>query len=184
LFGTDANGGHLLTIDPATGTGTIVGPIGVEGEPVGVVPTLAIDPTTGIMYAATGAGNPNLYRVDPATGATTLIGSTGLGVAAVGDMTFRADGTLYAAVNIVGDGGTGAEHLAIMDKTTGEATVIGPFGRCTPSSCTIEGMEAIAFDASGTLWGAVSERGSSGTPGLYKIDPTTGTATCPNSGCD
>jgi Putative Ig domain/Bacterial Ig domain len=112
LFGTDASGGNLLTINPATGIGTIVGPMRV-----GSVPALAIDPTTDIMYAATGSGNPNLYMVDPSTGATSLIGSTGLGVAAVSDIAFRADGTLYAAVNIVGDGSTGADNLATINKT-------------------------------------------------------------------
>jgi hypothetical protein len=172
LFGTDARGGNLIKIDQTTGAGTVVGPMGI-----GVVPALAIDPTTGAMYAATGAGNPNLYTVNSATAATALVGSTRLGFAAVGDMAFRADGTLYAAVNITGDGGTGSDHLATINKATGVATVIGPFGSCTPFSCTIEGIEAIAFDASGRLWGALSERGRSGTPGLYKIDPTTGLAT-------
>ena len=38
-------------------------------------------------------------------------------------------------------------------------------------------MEAIAFDTAGNLLGALSERGAAGTPGLYKINPTTGRAT-------
>jgi len=127
------------------------------------------------MYTATGGSNPSLYRVDPATGATTLIGSTGLGVAAVGDIAFRADGTLYATIDIIGGAGSGSDTLAIIDKTTGKATVIGSFDVCTQSLCTIEGMEAIAFDAAGTLWGAL--RGTAALPGLYKIDPATGKAT-------
>jgi hypothetical protein len=48
---------------------------------------------------------------------------------------------------------------------------------CTQSPCTIEGMEAIAFDPAGNLLGALSERGAAGLPGLYKINPTTGLAT-------
>jgi hypothetical protein len=172
VFGTDASNGNLLIIDPATGTGTIVGPLRV-----GVVPALALDPTTGIMYAAAGGGNPSLYRVDPTTGATTLIGSVGLGVPAVGDIAFRADGILYAVVDTTGDVGVGSDTLATIDKTTGKATVIGPFGMCVQSFCAIEGMEAIAFDTAGTLWGAVNLRGSSSLPGLYKINPATGTAT-------
>jgi hypothetical protein len=131
------------------------------------------------------AGLPNLYTVDPVTGSATLVGSTGLGFAAIGGMDFSSDGTLHAAVNIAGDGGTGSDHLAIIDKTTGAATVIGPFGTCTgvtiPSfgggSCTIEGIEAIAFDAAGTLWGALSRRGRAGARGLHAIDPATGAAT-------
>ena len=44
LFGTDANGGNLITIDSVTGAGTIVGDMGA-----GVVPSLAVDPSTGIL---------------------------------------------------------------------------------------------------------------------------------------
>ena len=77
-----------------------------------------------------------------------------------------ANGTLYAAVNIVG-GGTGSENLATLNKTTGQATVIGPFdGLCTQSLCNLEGIEAIVFDTAGHLIGALSERGIMGTPGL------------------
>jgi hypothetical protein len=171
LFGTDASAGNLLTIDRATGAGTVVGNMGI-----GVVPALAVDPTDGTMYAGTGAGFPAIFTVDPATGAATLVGDTGLGFAAVGGLDFRADGTLFAAVNIVGDGGTGSDHLATIDKATGRATVIGPFGTCD-FFCSIEGIEGIAFDASGALWGSLSARGAAGTPGLYRIDPATGRAT-------
>jgi hypothetical protein len=183
LFGTDAGFGNLITIDPLTGAGKLIGFMGR-----GAVPALAVDPTTGVLYAGGGGGVPDLYIVDPATGAATLVGDTGLGfgTAAIGGMDFGADGTLYAAVNIAGAGGTGSDHLAILDKTTGAATVIGPFGTCTgvtiPSSgggsCTIDGIEAIAFDASGTLWGALRPSGgAAGALGLYTIDPATGGAT-------
>jgi hypothetical protein len=165
LFGTDASGGNLLSIDRSTGVGTVVGSTGVFP-----VPALAVDPTTGIMYAGQGAGSPNIYTVNPATGAATLVGDTGLGVAAVGGLDFRSDGTLFAAVNIVGDGGTGSETLATINKATGVATVIGAFGT--------EGMEGIAFDAAGRLWGSTSARGGgASTPALYRIDPATGAAT-------
>ena len=163
LFGTNANGGQLLTVNTGNGAGTVVGLMGA-----GVVPALAVDPITGILYAGQGAGLPNLYTVNKTTGAATLVGNTGLGFAAIADMDFRSDGTLFAAVNIVGDGGTGAETLATINKSTGVATVIGPFGT--------EGMEAIAFDGTGQLWGAHSARGA-GTPGLYLINTATGAAT-------
>jgi len=121
--------------------------------------------------------------VNPATGAATLLGDTGLGLAAVSGLDFNAAG-LYAAVNIVGAGGTGADHLAIINKTTGAATIVGSFGSCTgvtiPStgagSCTIEGMEGIAFDPVGNLWGS-HQAGAAGAPGLYRIDVATWAAT-------
>jgi hypothetical protein len=179
LFGTDAFNGNLLAINPATGLASVVGNMGV-----GSVPSLAVDPTTGIMYAGGGGGVPNIYTVNPATGAATLLGDTGLGIAAVAALDFNAAGTLYAAVNIAGGSGGGADHLAIINKATGAATVIGPFGTCTgvtiPStgegSCAIEGIEGIAFDAAGALWGS-HRVGGEGTAGLYRLNPATGAAT-------
>jgi hypothetical protein len=100
-------------------------------------------------------------------------------------MDFDAGGTLYAAVNIAGDGGTGSDHLATLNTNTGQATIIGPFGVCVgvppipvggAGSCTIEGMEGIAFDSAGTLWGVHTARGSAGAPGLYTINAGTGAA--------
>ena len=180
FLGTDASGDHLLSINTVTGVGTIVG-----GKFVGAVPSLAVDRATGVIYAGGGGGNPSIYTVDKATGLATLLGDSGLGLAAIGGLDVDSAGTLYAAVNIAGAGGTGSDHLATISKITGAATIIGPFGTCTgvtvPSSgggaCTIEGIEGIAFDASGTLWGAHSARGAAGAAGLYTINPTTGAAT-------
>jgi hypothetical protein len=146
-------------------------------------PALAADPVSGALFAGSGAGVPLLYSVDSCTGSATLIGDTGLGFAAIAGMDFRADGILFATVNIAGDGGTGADHLATIDPATAATTVIGPYGTCMgvtirsegAGSCTIEGMEAIAFDAAGTLYGAVNLNGT-GAPGLYTIDPNTGAA--------
>jgi len=134
------------------------------------------------MYAAPSNGNADLYRVDPGTGATILIGSTGLAIGdtfvTVGDMAFSPDGTLYAAVNIAGGSATGSDTLATINKMTGKAIIIGPFASvCPQPPCTIDGMEAIAFDTTGNLFGALRERGAIGIPGLYKIDPKTAIAT-------
>jgi len=178
LYGTDAFNGNLITINPATGSASVVGPLGV-----GQIPSLAVDPLTGIIYAGGGGGIPNIYTVDPAIGITG-VGDTGLGIAAVEALDFNKAGTLYASVNIAGGAGTGADHLAIIDKATGAATVVGPYGSCTgvtiPStaegSCTIEGMAGIAFDAAGNLWGS-HRTVAAGTPGLYRINVATGAAT-------
>lgn len=168
LFGTDASGGNLISIDTRTGTGSVVGPMGA-----GNVRALAIDPTTGVMYAGQGA---KVYTVNPTMGAATLVGESGLGITDIGAMDFNASGTLYGAVNIVGDGATGSDHLVTIDKATGAATMIGPFGDCSSSPCTIEGIEAIAFDPAGGLLGAHSGRGAAGAAGLYPIDAATGAA--------
>lgn len=180
LLGTDANGGNLLDISTGAGTAVVIGNMGV-----GPAPSLATDPTTGVVYVAAGGGNPVLHTVNPANAATAPVGNTGLGFAAVGGMDFDAAGTLYAAVNIAGDGGTGSDHLATLNILTGQATIIGPFGACVgvppipvngTGSCTIEGIEGIAFDGAGNLWGVHTRRGSAGAPGLYSINPGTGAA--------
>ena len=117
-----------------------------------------------------GRRQPQHLHRQPSHRSRNLVGYTGLGAAAVGGLDFKSDGTLFAAVNIVGDGGTGAETLATINKATGVATVIGAFGT--------EGMEGIAFDAAGRLWGSTSARGGgASTPALYRIDPATGAAT-------
>lgn len=179
LFGSNASAGGILTVSTTTGAGVVLGP----HLALGTMPAMATDPTTGILYGATGGGTSNLHTIDPTTGMATLVGDTMLGsLTAVGGLAFDAGGTLYAAVNIVNDGGSGSEHLATIDTSTGLATVVGPFGACpgAPTPCTIEGIEGIAFDDVGTLYGVLSQRGSnfSGAPaGLYTIDPTTGAAT-------
>jgi len=179
LYGTDAFNGNLITINPATGSASVVGPL-----VAGPIPSLAVDPLTGIIYAGGGGGIPNIYTVNPATGAATFVGDTGLGIAAVEGLDFNATGVLYASVNIVGGAGTGADHLAIINTATGAATVVGPYGSCTgvtiPStaegSCTIEGMAGIAFDAAGNLWGS-HRVAAAGAPGIYRINAATGAAT-------
>ncbi len=161
LYGTDAAGGNLLTVNPANGATILVGSMGFPA------PALAVDPTSGIMYAGQGGGFPLVYTVNPADGSTILVGDSGLGFAAISAMDFNNAGTLYASVNIVG-GGFGGGNLATINKVTGEATVIGPFGT--------DRMEAIAFASDGTLYGATTSGG--GNPGeLYTINTATGQAT-------
>ena len=58
------------------------------------------------------------------------VGVDSLGLAAIGGMDFDHEGTLYAALNIAGGGGTGSDHLATIDPVTGAASIVGPFGSC------------------------------------------------------
>ena len=54
LYGTDASDGNLITVDPTSGLGTIIGPTLVPG----VFPSLAIDPGPffdGTIFAGQGA---------------------------------------------------------------------------------------------------------------------------------
>lgn len=179
LFGTNASGHLLISVNPATGLSAFINFLNIR-----FLPSLATDPRNGTIYAGTGRGNPKIYTVTT-TGIANLVGDTNLGNASVGSLDFRADGTLFAAVNIAGGGGTGSDHLATINKTTGVATLVGPFGICAgvpplpvdgTGACSIEGMEGIAFDSAGNLWGSKSTRGAAGAPGLYSINPATGQA--------
>jgi hypothetical protein len=180
LFGTDASGGTLLNINTVSGVGNVVGPTNAPG-----MPALAFDHTTNTMFSGSGGGSGSLFTINTGSGQATPVGVSNLGFAAVGGMDVASDGTIYAAVNIAGDGGTGSDHLATVDKNSGLFTIIGPFGNCVgvpplpvngAGSCDNEGMEGIAFDSAGTLWGVHSQRGSAGAPGLYTININTGAA--------
>jgi len=76
---------------------------------VGTSPSLATDPTTGVLYGGGGGGNPNIITINPNTGVGVLLGASGLGFAAISALDFDANGILFASVNIAGDGGTGSD---------------------------------------------------------------------------
>ena len=164
LFGGDGFPGNLLTVNPATGATAIVGATGLQR-----LTSLAVDPTTGIMYAAIhpGGGNPDLFIVNPINGALTFVGNLGLGAGtSAPSLDFRSDGQLFASVNLGGPQ-TGGSDLATVNKNTGLATVLGAFG--------VAGMEGIAFALDGTLFGGTNN-GAQGTGELYTINTSTGLA--------
>jgi len=189
LFGTDGNNANVITVNTVSGVGNVIGP-----NLQGTLPSLAFDHTTNTMFGGTGGGIGALHTVNTITGQANPVGVSNLGFAAVGGMDVASDGTIFAAVNIAGDGGTGSDHLATIDKNTGLFTIIGPFGTCDVDGdggfgdiynipgdsgggvCTNEGIEGIAFDALGNLWGVHSARGAAAAPGLYTINTVTGAA--------
>ncbi len=170
LYGTSPD--ELITISPIRGVGTVVGPNTAERG----FPGFAIDPATGLSFAGCGTGCDEIWNFNLNNGMATFLGLMNGGVVASG-LDFRADGILFASLNMVSEGGSGGDHLATINTQTGVATVIGPFGNC-PDTCTLDGIEAIAFDAQGNLWGSLRTSAfSSGAPGLYSINPNTGAAT-------
>ena len=67
LYGLDSSQGQLIAIDTNTGTGTIVGAVGIECF------GLAFDPTLGVLY---GSGS-QLIKIDTVTGKGTVLGALG-----------------------------------------------------------------------------------------------------------
>jgi hypothetical protein len=124
------NPSYLVIVDPATALVTPIGPFGA------VLTDIAIDPTTGVMYAVCGF-NQKFYTVNTTTGEAAQTGSTGIGFQNGGG--FAADGTgaLFGVSNF---------SFYSYNKTTGLATLIGP---------TLLGnfVKAADFNPSNVLYG-------------------------------
>lgn len=158
LYG--ASGGNLPSnlyiIDPATAAATVVGamPVALGG--------LAYNPVTGILYGVTTVQSPLcakcLVTINPATAAVTIIGALNPSVG-MGDITFRADGTLFGWNLTTND-------LSTIDLTTATVTVVGDSG-------VSGGGNALEFAANGALYVVPG----SDTNLYYTVNTTTGAVT-------
>jgi len=149
LYGSTGNsdGGRLLTIDPSTGEGTLIGSTGL-----GAVPGLAIN-SSGEIYGTEPTGG-DFYRIDAATGTAVFTASTGL--SRLEAIAFDTSDVLYGISSSNG-------NLYTIDPTTGNTNLIGFSGF----------FKGLSFDPTdGSLW--ASERFNDE---LYTIDPSTGSAT-------
>jgi len=134
----------LITIDPVTGAGTLVGSTrlidGLSG--------LAIN-SKGEMYG-TDYLSGDLYSIDAATGETHFVVNTGW--SSLEAIAFDRNDSLYGISNY-------DRALYVIDPASGSRRLIGP----------LEDMFVeLAFDPTdGTLWG------SKASGGIFSIDPTT-----------
>lgn len=133
----DSGPSSLYVINRVTGAGTLI------GSDLGyAVNAIAIDPTTGVMYASTttwsGAFN-GLLVVDTSTGTATEVGEFGDGFAAILGLTFDSTGQLW------GWHDPSADDPVRIDKATGVATTVGDAEEGTSG-------QVLAFDASDTLF--------------------------------
>ena len=183
-------GGNAYKIDPATGTGSLLGATGFTS-----LNSMAKD-SGGTHYAA--AGN-QLVTIDPNTGVGTLQATMTL--SSIRGMAFNAAGRLY----VYNDQGFGSpDILYTVNVSTGASTLIGPANHngiqgmafrggtmyawdvdattqgglltcnlatgattnVNPASGTTGSIQTLAFKADGTLLGGRSE--------LYTVNLTTG----------
>lgn len=180
LLGTDWSNSSsgLYSIDPATGTATLIGPTG-QVRMIGLV----VD-TDSTIYAISEESNSKLWTLDGSTGVATLVGALGFNLQE-GDMTIDPlTGVMYVA-NGLGD------NLYTVSKTTGAATLVGSFGA---AGRDVSGLQFIgstlyglalrdaAIDALGTvdaLTGLFTTIGDTGTNcGVIAAlgrDPSSGT---------
>jgi hypothetical protein len=160
LYAIDANA-SLLTVDTATGSASLVGPLGIQpGQRV----SLAANPGTGALFAVIGDSScllTSIYSVDPATGLATLIAPVTECVAAV-----AAD----AANQLLYFLDSGASALNVVDAD-GNETTLGDLGIVLNPSARI-----MIDPVSGGLFMTLFEFPSFANS-LYSIDTTTGAAT-------
>jgi hypothetical protein len=152
------DGGRLITIDPVTGAGTLIGDI--VGIPA--VPGLAIN-SAGDIYATDNLLDSNLYRIDATTGLATFVGD--LGLDGPDGIAFDENDILYATET------AGAAKLYTVNVTTAVPTLVGSLTNLPAG----HQMTGLAFDPTdGTLYGST---GGPGTDGIYTIDKGTGAVT-------
>lgn len=92
LYAVDSS--NLYTIDPLTGSSTLVGSLGFASGYI----DLAYDPDAGTLYLNEGSSNYSLYTVNTTTGAATLIGPNGVsgnGIDGITYVTTPEPGTLF-----------------------------------------------------------------------------------------
>lgn len=157
--GGDTNG-SLITIDPSTGIGTIIGPtILRDEEGIAAVPGLAIN-SLGEIFATDLRVRSSLHRLDALTGNSTPVANTGEYY--IEALAFDAYDVLYGAASDA--------RFVTIDPYTGQSTLIGitGFGENAPN------ISGLAFDPTdGTLWAS----GGGGDDGIYTVDVSTGNAT-------
>ena len=158
LYGTTGNvGGTLITIDPATGVGTLVATIGTLG------PVTEIEfRSDGILFGSTGFGTSHIITIDPLTGNETLIGTHSSG--SVNGLEFDASGNLFGSYY----DGNNPTSLVMVNQSTGQLTIIGSTG--------VDAITGLAFHTNGTLY-AVGHGFFDITSNLYTVNTSTGMLT-------
>jgi len=199
LYGISQLGNQLITLDTASGAGTLVGTTSINIRAFGLA-------FRGSKLYAWDANALLLRELNPATAAIVSsmdINSTAFGE---GDITFRSDGigflsavapsrlvrfditipnsALIAPLVPTMDGlafnaagvlyglAEGGQQLFTIDPLTGAATLVGNTG----VSAAATGNGGLAFDAGGKLF-AVLTNGAGSPATLYQLDPSTAAAT-------
>ncbi len=153
----------LITINPTTGAGTLVGVsnlTSVRGMTFDGAGTLwAVNDSSG-----TGIGLDDLYTVNTTTGFATLVGSTNyFGMQGLG----WANGTLYGWE--AGSGSGIGDGLMTINTATGAATDVNPAVGGSSSE-----VQTICASGAGVLYG--------GRDALYTINAATGVTTLVGAG--
>lgn len=163
LYGVTFLGNELVNIDPTTGVGNSVGPIGSTNS-------FGLAAVNNQLYTFDSSVD-KIRQIDPATGAATSTTDIGLQPGALvgqGGLAFQSStvGFLTSALNPT----TLAPEndLYRFDLSTGTTTLVAK---------TTDTIEALAFRSDGTLFGLAKSLGGPADGNLFTIDPTTGAET-------
>ena len=130
----------------------------------------------GRLYAGTGkAVGGKLYEIDRDTGVATLLADTQF--RAITALATDLAGNLYASV-IPAFNAVLAERLALFDPVTGQLLTVNQGdelgGRfLTPEQRPVTHVDALAFDADGSLYAAAGRDNPADGIALYVVDPAT-----------
>jgi hypothetical protein len=175
LYGATGGTGSLYTIDPTTGSATLVHAfVGASNASLTYgLNGLAFQPATGTLYGTTSPDSPNsgnsLVTVNPTTGQVTVIGPSGTGYPYT-NIAFAPNGTLYGWLV---SGATAS--LATINLTTGAGTSLG-----SPQPNVTVPWVGLAIDRSGAIY--VAANGHAGACGscsgaLWTVNPANGSPT-------
>jgi hypothetical protein len=148
LYGasTDISRSTLYTINPATGTATVVGQITNAPGIIDIAINMA-----GEMYGVDIVTDSLVY-IDTATGAGTVVGGLGVNANYAQGMDFEdISGTLYWAAY------TTSGELRTIDTATGASTLVGAF----PGGAEVDCLAFTTFGSGDVPW--LSENPVSGT---------------------
>jgi len=163
----------LITIDPATGAGTEIGPLVNAGIPgAGGLFDLSFR-SDGVLFLSGWdliTSDSTLYQVDQVTGLATPIG--GMGTLGPGNgITFSLSNILYHS------NAAGPPQLYLLDQATELATfqsILGFSGFPPLGSPRLNAMDT--DPSTGTAWAAVNDgSGGVGSNYLATLDPRSGT---------
>jgi len=175
--------GALFTVDPVTGSRTILSDFGnaIQGPTGGFLFGIAIQPSGTILVidllAGTG-GHGALFTVHPVTGSRTILSDFGnaiqgpTGVALSGIAIEPSGRILVTDVGNIGPGGS----LFTVDPVTGSRTILSDFGNATQGPLGVY-PSGIAIGASGTILVIDYNAGTGGKGALFTVHPVTGSRT-------
>jgi hypothetical protein len=158
---------ELYTLDTTDGTKTLIGwPVPQMVHANEQWWGAAWDPASGALYAVTNASNgwSGLYTIDRQSAVATFVGAIDTGTpTTIADIAIDQSGAMVGLDTL-------NDTLVAIDKTSGQASVVGPLG------VDAKFAQGIKFDrATGILYWTSYD--ASGAAAVATIDPVTGTPT-------